>query len=241
MAYTENLRREQPMVWWGTLLGPVGLTILALALAWGVRGWEFMVNLVVAAFGIFFGLGRAVLLVGNEGEKQVEGWQRFFLTMTTAELFVLIVWMDTLVGFIMVFHASYLYRIPKVGPGMLALQEDGRFILAQHPWLRRFAWVGLVIFVLLPFAATGSLGGSIFGRILGLSRLATITGVILGSILSTTGVFFFAKSIKAIPMFSGNSPWGIVAGIAFIVVLAAFINWRYQQVKRRWAQQNNQA
>lgn len=236
-TYTDNLRREQPLVWWATLVGPLGVTLGVLALAWAVRGWEFMLNLFIAAGGIFFGLGRAVLLMGNEGAKADLGeWERIFLSLSTTELFVLIVWMDTLFAFVMVFHASYLYRIPRIGPAMLALQEDGRFILSGHPWFRRFAWLGLVAFVTFPFAATGSVGGSIVGRLLGLSRFATLTGVIAGSLISSGIVYWFAKSIKALPMFSGeNRTVSLVGGVVVIVALFAFVNWRYNAMKKRWA------
>lgn len=240
LRYTEDLKREQPLVWWATLAGPLAATAGMLALAWAVRGWAFMVSLFLAALGIFFGLGRAVLLIGNEGDRsQLSSWEQIFLQLSTAELFVLIVWMDTLFAFLMVFHASYLYRIPRIGPAMLALQEDGRFILSRHPWFRRFAWLGLVAFVTFPFAATGSVGGSIVGRLLGLSRVATLSGVVAGSLISTGVVFWFAKSIKQLSMFNGeNRTVSLVGGIAVIVALFAFVNWRYNQMKQRWAQRD---
>jgi uncharacterized membrane protein len=241
VTYTENLRQDQPVLWWATLVGPLGLTAAMLVLAAVMRGWEFMVNLFAAAGAIFFGLGRAVLLMGNEGGATASGWQKLLLSLSTAELFVLIVWMDVLFAFLMVFHASYLYRIPKVGPAMLALQEDGRFILSSHPWFRRFAWLGLVAFVTFPFAATGSVGGSIVGRLLGLSRFATISGVVAGSLISTGVVFVFAKSIKASPWFRGDDWTGVIGGIVVIVALCAFLNWRYQKVKQRWSERGRAA
>ncbi len=232
--FTKNLKATQPILWWGTLIGPFGLSAIMLLAAWGFKGWEYMVNLVAASGAIFFGLGRAVLLMGNSAEA-TSGWQKFLLSMSTLELSGLVIWLDTFIAFIMVFHASYLYRIPKIGPAMLALQEDGEFILSNHPWFRRFAWLGLIVFVLIPFAATGSVGGSIVGRILGLSRWATLSGVVIGSIASTGIVFAFAQELKKFGLFSGDSPWAMAAGIAFVLILAGLLNWRYRKVKARWA------
>jgi uncharacterized membrane protein len=238
VRYGENLRKSDPVLWWGTLLGPISLTLLALIAAWIIRGWEFMINLAISAVMMFFGLGRAVLLLGRDGATPAEtlpAWQKFAAGMTTVELSVLIVWMDTLVAFIMVFHASFIYRIPKVGPAMLAVQEDGEFILSRHPWFRRFAWLGLVAFVTFPFAATGSVGGSIVGRLLGISRWGTLTAVVAGSLISTGIVFAFASQLQQHNVVSADNPWSLVGGIAVVVALAALVNWRYQVTKRRWA------
>lgn len=240
MRYGENLKRTNPGLWWGTLVGPLAATVSMLVVAVVVRGLDFVVNLCVSAAMIFFGLGRAVMFVGRDGATDVQdlaAWERVLRGMTVAELGLLIVWMDVLVAFLIVFHASYIYRIPKVGPAMLALQEDGQFILSQHPWLRRFAWLGLIAFVAFPFAATGSIGGSIVGRILGLSRWATLTGVILGSIVSTAAAFAVTNSVKKTSLFSDNNPWVIVGSIVVIVGLFALMNWRYQRMKKRWAAQ----
>ncbi|MDX2016405.1 MAG: small multi-drug export protein [Planctomycetota bacterium] len=238
LRFGENLKRTNPGLWWGTLVGPLAATLAMLVVAAVVRGLDFVLNLCVSAAMIFFGLGRAVLFVGRDGSTNVQdlaAWERVLMGMTVAELGLLIVWMDVLVAFLIVFHASYLYRIPKLGPAMLALQEDGQFILSQHPWLRRFAWLGLIAFVAFPFAATGSIGGSIVGRILGLSRWSTLTGVILGSVISTAAAFAVTNSVKKTALFSDNNPWTIVGSIVFILVLFALINWRYQRMKKRWA------
>ncbi|MCA3005138.1 MAG: small multi-drug export protein [Planctomycetaceae bacterium] len=236
--YGENLKATNPTLWWGTLLGPAGFTLLALTAAWLVRGWEFMVNLAISAVMMFFGLGRAVLLLGRDGSTLPENlptWQKFAAGMTTVELSILIIWMDTLVAFIMVFHASFIYRIPKVGPAMLAVQEDGQFILSRHPWFRRFAWLGLVAFVTFPFAATGSVGGSIVGRLLGISRWGTLSAVVAGSLISTLIVYLFASELQRHNVVNADNPWSLIGGIAVVVALAALVNWRYQVTKRRWA------
>lgn len=237
-SYGKEFKREYPFLWWATLIGPLGGTVAALLLAWGFRGWEFMVNLFTAAAMIFFGLGRAVLLLGRDGGTSVESlehWQRFVASMTLPELFTLIVWMDVVVAFIIVYHASFIYRIPKFGPAMLALQEDAQFFLSRHPALRRFAWAGLVLFVVVPFAGTGSVGGSIVGRLLGLSRFATLCGVIAGSIASTAVVYFFAAALKKMGLFDASNPWMIGVGIGFTLGIVALLNWRYQTIKKQWA------
>ena len=69
----------------------------------------------------------------------------------------------------------------------------------------------------------------------GLSRWATLTGVVIGSVASTAIVFAFAQELKKFGLFSGDSPWAMAAGIAFVLILCALLNWRYRKVKARWA------
>ena len=87
-------------------------------------------------------------------------------------------------------NIDLLFRVPLLGPRLDQIQLASWEILHANAWLRRLTWFGLVIFVGLPVTATGATGGTFFGRLLGLTRLSTALGVLVGSAVgcSTLGL-----------------------------------------------------
>ena len=126
----------------------------------------------------FFVLGRFIILMGFEGDVA----DKFNVAMKPGELFAMVTYMDFMTALFVTFHMGFLFRMPYVGPKVATLVWDGKFIMDAQPWVKRMAFLGLVLFVIFPTSTTGSIGGSIFGRLLGLSRFLTVTGVLLGSI-----------------------------------------------------------
>lgn len=232
--FADDFKRQYPLVWWLTLVGPFAATAVMLAYLFIARGGEFVLKLVGTGLATFFGLGRFVILFGSDMKEVGEEASRFSF-MTSRELFIMVSWMDLFAACMLIFHASFMFRIPKFGPAMLQLREDGEFILQSHRWMKRFTLVGLILFVAFPLAATGSVAGSIFGRLLGLTRTATMTGLVLGTLLGNGVMLLGKKAINQIPFFDKDNPWNFVLGIGLVVLIVLGLNWRYKKMKREWA------
>ena len=221
-----RFRREHPFGWWLTLVGPPIATVLLLALLAEYRGGDFAWRLAGTALATFFFFGRFVILGGSNGAAAMDSF------LSSGELFAMVFWMDLVVASVLAFHLGFLYRIPVLGPRIAALEKDGEFILHSHRWMRRATFVGLIVFVAFPLAATGSVGGAIFGRLLGMSRLATFTGVVLGSLLGCGSMYIGAELIGL--RVEGDNPWLVGGGIAVIAALILLLNHRYSTMKRRF-------
>ena len=94
------------------------------------------------------------------------------------------------------FHMGVVFRIPFVGPKIASMVSDGQFILRKQPWIRRAAFIGLVVFVVFPTSTTGSVGGSIFGRILGMKRWRVVTAILCGSLLGNGLMLVFSEQLS---------------------------------------------
>lgn len=223
--FTISFKARYPLVWWATLIGPFVLTIAILGGVAAVAGVKWARRLVLTALATFFFFGRFVILGGHDSPGEV---QKFF---SPAQLALMILYMDLIVASLLVCHGGFLFKLPFVGPRILALVEDGRFILASHPWMKRATFVGLVAFVMFPLAATGSVGGSIFGRLLGMSRKAAFVAVALGSFLGCTAMYLGANLLNR--YLDRDNPWLTIGGIAFVALLILLLNHRYRQLKRR--------
>ncbi len=223
-AFTISFRKQYPVVWWLTLLGPFVFSALIVVGVGLLAGWPWAGRLMGTAAATFLFFGRFVIL-GGEARSPEMG---FF---TPGQLALLVTYMDVMTASLLVCHSGFLFRIPFLGPRMLALVEDGQYILRSNPWMKRLTFVGLVAFVMFPLAATGSVGGSIFGRLLGMSRTNVFIGVCLGSILGNGLMYLGANVINR--YLDRNNPWLTIGGVAIVALLIFWLNYRYQRMKRQ--------
>jgi len=230
--FEEGFRKDYPLFWLVTLVGPAILTAAILVCLGLIFGWEFSYNVVVHAFLAFFVFGRFIVLLGMPDAVQ----QAYEVTMNPGELFALVTFMDVMVALFVTFHMGFLFRLPYLGPKIAALAWDGKYIMDAQPWIRRMALLGLVLFVMFPTSTTGSIGGSIFGRLLGLSRFLTVAGVMLGSILGNALMYSFSSKINQ--YIDPSNMWIKIAGGIILVGIFVLIEIRYQSVKKKYFKNN---
>ncbi len=239
--FGDTFRRDYPAIWWLTLLGPILASGGVLAYLAVLRGTEFVVKLSATALATFFGLGRFVIILGSDAPKgELVGLDDFakdaskFNFLTRIELFGMVTWMDVVAACLLIFHAGFIFRIPKIGPKMLLLREEGEFFMRVQPWMRRFAFIGLVVFVVIPVAATGSVGGAILGRMLGMSRTATLVAIVAGTLIGNSLMLLAGKALSKVPFFDPHHPASLAAGVGVIITIIAGLNWYYRTLKRKY-------
>lgn len=116
-------------------------------------------------------------------------------------------------GLFMAWNFPLVLRIPYIGPWVSRFTEAGRTFLDRRPWLERLYFVGLIAFVSLPFDGSGSIVGSIVGRMLGMTKTEVLSCITIGGII---GSFAIALGID----YAVNL---IPAGAGFWVSLAVFL------------------
>ncbi len=223
----DGFRQRYPLCWLLTLYGPPCLTILAIVGVWIYAGGEFTRRLLVSTALSLYVLGRFVILSGSEGQiHQFEGG------LSSEHLFLLLMWMDVVTAMVLAFHIGFLFRLPLIGGRIAALVTDGHFILDAHPWMRRATFVGLTAFVAFPLTATGSVGGSIFGRLLGMTRLSTFLGILLGSFLGNGVMYVFSESLAR--WIDKDHPVIKYGGFLLIAMLAVLLEHRYRRLRSQF-------
>lgn len=224
--FETSFRQRYPMIWLVTLVGPFVLTAAILVMLYLTQGGEFVGKLLGAALAAFAFFGRFIILSGQKGD--IGDIHQF---LSSEQLFAMLMYMDLITASLLVFHLGFLFKLPMVGPKLRALVDDGHFILQANPWMKRLSFIGLVAFVMFPLAATGSVGGSIFGRLLGMSRLTTFVGVAVGSFLGC-GMMYFGNSLID-QYLNRNNPVVVYGGIVVIALIILLLNYRYRQMKAR--------
>lgn len=230
-SFTEfelSFRRRFPVIWLVTLLAPFVVSIGLILFFGFTDSWSFSRKLIGHAFMTFFVFGRLIILCGLDSSAQ----DTYQIALSPAVLFGLVTYLDFMVALFVTFHMGFLFRIPYVGPKVAMLVWDGRFLLNAQPWVKRVAFLGLVVFVIFPTSTTGSIGGSIFGRLLGLSRYMTVLGILIGSFIGNGIMYLFAKQINQ--YITPDNVWLKVVGVLALVGLVALVEIRYRFVKKKY-------
>ncbi len=214
-------------------MGPLLVSGFALLALFYFAGWEFASRLVTNTLLALWLVGRFIILSGAEG-----GVNDFEGALSAFQLFLLMSYLDTMTALVLAFHIGFLFRLPLIGPRVAALVTDGHFILDAQPWMRRATFFGLIAFVGFPLAATGSVGGSIFGRLLGLSRFATFFCICIGSLIGNGLMYWFADIID--PWIDKDSWLVRFGGVAAILLIVVMLERRYRTLRDRFAKANDE-
>lgn len=231
-AHEADFRCNHPWLWMTTLFGPLVLSAVLLVGLVLFAGWEFTSRLVVTTAIALALLGRFIILSGAEG-----GVNDFAGSLSSLQLALLIMYLDVMLALMLAFHIGFLFRLPYFGPRIAALVDDGHFILESQPWMRRATFIGLVAFVGFPLAATGSVGGSIFGRLVGMSRAATFAGICLGSVIGNGAMYAFSDILDQ--WIDKDHPAVQYGGIAVVVAIVLLLERRYRTLRDRFSSQQS--
>jgi magnesium-transporting ATPase (P-type) len=220
--FEREFARDYPALWWATLVGPFALSAAILVAVGVIAGWEVAGRLLAAAVAEFFVAGRFIILGGVAGAEAgfLDPWQ----------LALMAVYIDVMCAVVLACHAGVLFRLPLAGDQLRQFAEDGQALMDRFPAMRRLTFAAVFLFVLIPFAASGSIAGSILGRLLGMKRLRTFLVVTLGSV---TGVLLVWLLSDAIARYVDiTNPWLAVGGGAAVVVLLVLLNWWFRRQTR---------
>lgn len=224
-AFEESLYRQRPVLWFTTLIGPIA-AVPALLIGTGfVAGWALAhrLALTIMATALFF--GRFMILAGDNGADG--DYSKFF---SPAQLALLVFFLDTATAVLVAFHMNVLFRLPLIGERLRVLVQDGRTLVKSQRWMKRLTVAGVIAFVMFPLAATGSLGGSILGRLLGLSHAGTLAAVMTGSVLGC-GVMYFGAGLITTYV-DRDDPVVQAVGIGVIVALIVLLTLRYRKLTK---------
>jgi len=141
------------------------------------------------------------------------------------ELALLAIAVDFAVGATLALGLGTLGRVPGIGPGLKKGHDRAEEVLKEFPRLRRMAFWGVVIFVFLPLPASGSIGGTFVGQMVGLSRGLGLWAVVLGGTLVSITFAALAAALGAQAEAMLKNPW-VTVGAAAVFAGVVFLAYR---------------
>lgn len=226
--FEQRFRREQFGLWLATLIGPFLATAAYLGVYFLVKGAKHTWALTIAAALAFGAAGRFIIPL----QQTMPNLGEWSTLLTPEEMFWWVSFQDVMVALFLSIHIGFLFRLPVIGHKIAELTVDGELILSKQPWMRRFTFLGLLAFIAFPLAATGSAGGAIFGRLLGLSRRAIFWGSAIGGVLGNAAIYYLSKKVlDYLPQDNWLVQWG---GVIIIIGIIVFLERRYAKMKREF-------
>jgi uncharacterized membrane protein len=139
--------------------------------------------------------------------------------------------MDVLSGIFVALNFDIALKIPGVGGWIRKFVAGGEEFLPKRPWMARFYFMGVVLFVMFPLQGSGGIGATLVGRMMGLSPGKVLVAIAIGSLIGCTVIALGAEVIRE--LFLVDPVLGIaVAAIVVTSLLALYGLYRMRLSKR---------
>lgn len=201
------------------------LPLVALVLAWAVvrvfATPSKADEMAAAAVASVLGLGTTVIfgaaILGDSG----------FRNLSTFDLAVVVLFLNTALAVLYGGASDLLEKIPGLGPVLTRARIQARASAATRPWIRKWATAGVAIFVISPLPGSGVFGGSVAGRVAGLTRVRTFLSVCIANAI-VCGVYALGADALAVWMHRNEMTTlqrvgAFLAVVAFLGLLLRFI------------------
>ncbi len=139
--------------------------------------------------------------------------------------------MDVVTALVVGANLDLLYRTPWAGPRLADLEENGRRMLRARPWLGRLATAGVAVFVMFPLTGTGAIGGTLFGRLIGLRPAAILGGIAAGAIFGSYGMAAGADALAGLLEPIRHTTWFRALGLAVVAGFAGVLVWQGMRMR----------
>jgi uncharacterized membrane protein len=134
------------------------------------------------------------------------------------------VFLDVLGAFFVAFNFGYIQRFPITDRFTRVFLTESENLLRKHKWIRKFSFLALVFYVMLPFKGSGGIGGTMLGMVIGLGRLRTWLAILTGSIITSFSLAYGAAAARAYLLEVRRGGYVVLAFFLGLVVYVIFRN-----------------
>ncbi len=142
-----------------------------------------------------------------------------------------IAFIDVINSYFLMWNFYIAKKIPVIGRWIDNFQDFGAQKMKEKEWIKKLAFFGVALFVIVPFQGSGGVGASILGRVIGMDKfqawLAIISGSFFGCFL--IGILSHYMGEAIIGAFESN----IFAGIGMLIIVIVVFIFLYYIAKTR--------
>lgn len=138
-----------------------------------------------------------------------------------------VAFIDIMIALFLVWNYDLARKIPFVGKFIVKVESVGRSSSDKYSWIRPLRFVGIILFVMVPFQGSGGLVGSIVGRLIGMKPWDTFIAISIGAIVGCSLIAYFTDFILS--LFETSLLHVLL--VIFIIMIIAIMIWVYRTSK----------
>jgi uncharacterized membrane protein len=127
-----------------------------------------------------------------------------------------IAFVDIIVALFLVWNYDLAKKIPLIGRFMIKIENIGKSSSDKYGWVKPLRFIGIMLFVMVPFQGSGGLVGSILGRLIGMKPINTFLAISSGATIGCLLIAYFANAI--LDVFIQNFLYGLMLLIILIII-----------------------
>jgi uncharacterized membrane protein len=135
-----------------------------------------------------------------------------------------VAFIDIVIALFLVWNYDLAKKIPLIGKFMQKVEDVGRSSSDKYRLIKPLRFIGVILFVMVPFQGSGGLVGSIIGRLIGMKPWNTFIAISIGAIVGCLSIAYFSEAI--ILVFINNVLFGILVLIILLVIIFMIFIWR---------------
>lgn len=140
-----------------------------------------------------------------------------------------IAFVDIIVALFLMWNYDLAKKIPLVGSFIKKIEVIGQKSSNKYSWVIPLRFIGIILFVMVPFQGSGGLVGSIVGRFMGMKPVNTFLAIMIGSVVGCSLIAFFSDIIFSV--FVQNILTGLIILIVLIIIGLMTVIYKKNKVK----------
>jgi uncharacterized membrane protein len=141
-----------------------------------------------------------------------------------------IAFVDIIVALFLLWNYDLAKNIPFVGSFMQKIEAIGQKSSSKYAWIRPLRFIGIVLFVMVPFQGSGGLVGTIVGRFIGMKPITTFFAISVGAVIGCSLIAFFSDIILSV--FIQDFLVGLMIVIILLVIAIMVIMYKKNKIKK---------
>ena len=141
-----------------------------------------------------------------------------------------IAFVDIVVGLFLLWNYDFAKKIPIIGKFIIKVENKGKSAENKYKWVKSLRFLGVVLFVMIPFQGSGGLVGTIIGRLTGMKPLNVFYAISIGALIGCSMIAAFAKTFLIFAEI--NTTLTIIVLLIIVIVILIFYLVRKRRNKR---------
>jgi len=140
-----------------------------------------------------------------------------------------VAFIDIIIALFLVWNFDLAKKIPIVGKFIIKVETIGERSSDKYGWVRPLRFIGIILFVMVPFQGSGGLVGSIVGRLIGMKPENTFFAISIGAIIGCTLIAYSTDLILGV--FAQNFLFGLFIFIIIVIIGIMIFVYRRNSIR----------